>query len=750
MPSLLLLLALAFPVAAGAAPGPLIVDGLAPDANGFFDGDQCRGCSGDRQVQGLCTNECTSCKDATRTTAGAGGCAQFTGNAAACVARFELTVDGMPIACSHHHGFCAPCAADQEVQGQCENTCTPCADANRTLAGSWFPDACRAFDGNEAACDGKYVLVGFTSAPIPCFYAAGECHACDVGQRLAGECGNTCSTCEAPAHVTFLNEPADDGCLDRADEQPACESSWYFERGSVPSQCFFTPRSNENRNGFLFIQDGFDRLAPLVTNGNKIAVCLGCNGTTAVEGFEHGFDASTLPGLGWSREIITEYDAIPAFFADTISPSVLDAGIVYMPSQEDDSGHGGLVQEQLDAINDGAAALAAFVNGGGGIFAHTQLRLDHGFQWLSSILPQADARLSNTCVGEPQLTAPGAATFPSVPGMTFETLDNSSGGYFRGSFGPLVALAVNQCRDVDCKDPAHTNYVGGAHGNDACAQFGNDDAACDAAWHVDRIERPAPCSSAVDPNVCTSCGRTELGEDPCPNTCFACDDPARTTFLENGCESLGTNVAACALAWQRADGLATSCYYDVPAGFCRACDSESQGLGYCATNSCEAPAAVRAVVIGPAIDGVTTSTVATTTSTTTSTTTTTTTSTTTTSVPPGECGPRAATYESILCRLDLLIAMVRASDDLGRTKRSLEKLSVKARERTATSQGLVTGGKRKAIKNTLHKGSRKMVGFNFRVRSLVGRRVIGDATASALRALGEPLLDDMRTLLKTL
>ena len=113
-------------------------------------------------------------------------------------------------------------------------------------------------------------------------------------------------------------------------------------------------------------------------------------------------------------------------------------------------------------------------------------------------------------------------------------------------------------------------------------------------------------------------------------------------------------------------------------------------------------------------------------------------------------GPRAATYESILCRLDQLIALVRESNDLGKTKTSLEKLSVKARERTATSQGLVTGGKRKAIKNTLHKGSRKMVSFNFRVRSLVGRRLIGGATAAALRELGEPLVEDMRALLKTL
>ena len=73
----------------------------------------------------------------------------------------------------------------------------------------------------------------------------------------------------------------------------------------------------------------------------------------------------------------------------------------------------------------------------------------------------------------------------------------------------------------------------------------------------------------------------------------------------------------------------------------------------------------------------------------------------------------------------------------------------KARDKTRTAQSLV-GGKRKKVKNALHKASRKIVGFNFRVRSRTGRRLIPETKRTALLALGEPILADMRTLLKSL
>jgi hypothetical protein len=101
--------------------------------------------------------------------------------------------------------------------------------------------------------------------------------------------------------------------------------------------------------------------------------------------------------------------------------------------------------------------------------------------------------------------------------------------------------------------------------------------------------------------------------------------------------------------------------------------------------------------------------------------------------------------------LDELIAIVQSSSDLGKTTTSLVKLALKARERKIASEQLFyASGTSRKVRNLLHKSSRKMVQFNYRVRSLVGGRQIGEETAGVLRALGEPILDDMRTLLLAL
>ncbi|HEV7731219.1 MAG TPA: choice-of-anchor Q domain-containing protein [Candidatus Binatia bacterium] len=147
-----------------------------------------------------------------------------------------------------------------------------------------------------------------------------------------------------------------------------------------------------------------------------------------------------------------------------------------------------------------------------------------------------------------------------------------------------------------------------------------------------------------------------------------------------------------------------------------------------------------------------TTTVTTTTATTSSVTTTSTSVSTPTTLPVGTCdGPPAPTYESIGCRLDELIAIVQSSNDLGKTKTALLKLALKARERKIASEQLFyASGTSRKVRSLLHKSSRKMVQFNYRVRSLVGGRQIGAETAARLRGLGEPILVDMRTLLKAL
>jgi hypothetical protein len=93
--------------------------------------------------------------------------------------------------------------------------------------------------------------------------------------------------------------------------------------------------------------------------------------------------------------------------------------------------------------------------------------------------------------------------------------------------------------------------------------------------------------------------------------------------------------------------------------------------------------------------------------------------------------------------------LVQAATDLGTTKTQLVRASTKALEKTRAAQSQV-GGKRKKVKNSLHKASRKILSFNARVRSRNGQRKIPAPTRDALLGLGDPILRDMRALLKTL
>jgi hypothetical protein len=105
---------------------------------------------------------------------------------------------------------------------------------------------------------------------------------------------------------------------------------------------------------------------------------------------------------------------------------------------------------------------------------------------------------------------------------------------------------------------------------------------------------------------------------------------------------------------------------------------------------------------------------------------------------------------SIDCRLDILVGLVQGATDLGRLERALERAVVQARERKIAAETFDAAGQRKKAKSYLHKASRRMVHFNYRVRSLVGRRIIPDPTTEAFLELSDPILEDMRILLRTL
>jgi hypothetical protein len=150
----------------------------------------------------------------------------------------------------------------------------------------------------------------------------------------------------------------------------------------------------------------------------------------------------------------------------------------------------------------------------------------------------------------------------------------------------------------------------------------------------------------------------------------------------------------------------------------------------------------------------TTTTAAPTTTTTTSTTTTqaptTTLAPTTTTTLPPVCND-ATTFESILCRLDELIALVGSSNIAEPSKTSLLRRLAKAREQVVVSRDRFDDGKIGGARGRLRGAARNLSSFEFKVRSLTGRRAIDPASlVDLLGELSKAIREDALALRKIL
>ena len=126
--------------------------------------------------------------------------------------------------------------------------------------------------------------------------------------------------------------------------------------------------------------------------------------------------------------------------------------------------------------------------------------------------------------------------------------------------------------------------------------------------------------------------------------------------------------------------------------------------------------------------------------------TTTTSASTTTTTLPSDCSVRAATFESIDCRLDLLVAAVEAAQDLGKSKSALLAGVSAAREKKQAAESADAAGSTRRANNALKKSMRKMIGFAHRLRSLRSRKTIPQGTRMALLDAADPILADLKTL----
>lgn len=133
-------------------------------------------------------------------------------------------------------------------------------------------------------------------------------------------------------------------------------------------------------------------------------------------------------------------------------------------------------------------------------------------------------------------------------------------------------------------------------------------------------------------------------------------------------------------------------------------------------------------------------------STSSSTTTTTSSTSTTTSTLPGCDGPRAATYPSIRCRLDALVAFVTNEPQLDAWERLFTRLVARAVLQLERSEAKHRAGNDRTGKTRLRSAIRSLTTFDYRVDSLVGKRGLDAATREALGRRVNELRDDMRQL----
>jgi cysteine-rich repeat protein len=110
--------------------------------------------------------------------------------------------------------------------------------------------------------------------------------------------------------------------------------------------------------------------------------------------------------------------------------------------------------------------------------------------------------------------------------------------------------------------------------------------------------------------------------------------------------------------------------------------------------------------------------------------------------------PAAATYGSIQCRLDALIARVQGESRLGAFQAPSEKSLMTAKARTVAAQGLILTNAKKARK-LLQQAAKAIAQYARRLGSLTARKKLGP-TLGALRAelqrAGDPIVKDIKTL----
>ena len=212
----------------------------------------------------------------------------------------------------------------------------------------------------------------------------------------------------------------------------------------------FDTGTNQNEDGWLYIQKALENLKPNVTRANDGSVAaLGSSASTATAA-----DAGAAIGRAASAAglTVTYHDgatAIEQFFTDLRAGTAKPA-IIWI------AGNGAtndLDASEGTALANNATTIADFVNSGGGLLSHGD---EYG--WLSGLLPGA-TNVASGGDGDLALTPQGQSAFPGLTDADVNTGPWHS--HFEGNLGGLGVLV----RSTSVQDNTGANapvIIGGA------------------------------------------------------------------------------------------------------------------------------------------------------------------------------------------------------------------------------------------------------------------------------------------------
>jgi len=212
-----------------------------------------------------------------------------------------------------------------------------------------------------------------------------------------------------------------------------------------------------NMQGWLYIQKAVDNILNLPGNvtrpGNDGSIAaLGSAPSSVTSGGDAGAAiGSAAAVLGKTVNYYDGDTAINQFFSDLASGAVKPAMLWLAGTGAEND----LDSAEGAALTANAAAIAAFVNSGGGLMAHGSGEDAYG--WLSAVLPGV-SNVDGCEEDGAELTPAGTAAFP---GLSNSDIDGNAGpchSHFEGSLGSLEVLAL------DGGDPRLNFIIGGGAG----------------------------------------------------------------------------------------------------------------------------------------------------------------------------------------------------------------------------------------------------------------------------------------------